>query len=79
MKVDTPKPRCIGFVHACPDEIKFGCAQARMREAYATRLGSVHLPGDVRQTHVRRTCHFLFTTRRSMAVKSPGSRGTGYT
>ncbi|OWM70406.1 hypothetical protein CDL15_Pgr008695 [Punica granatum] len=26
-KVDTPKPRCIGLAHACPDEIKFGCAQ----------------------------------------------------
>ncbi|PKI77236.1 hypothetical protein CRG98_002357 [Punica granatum] len=26
-KVDTPKPRCIGSAHACPDEIKFGCAQ----------------------------------------------------
>ncbi|OWM74042.1 hypothetical protein CDL15_Pgr004916 [Punica granatum] len=23
-KVDTPNPRCIGFAHACPDEIKFG-------------------------------------------------------
>ncbi|PKI52294.1 hypothetical protein CRG98_027315 [Punica granatum] len=23
-KVDTPKPRRIGFAHACPDEIKFG-------------------------------------------------------
>ncbi|PKI70955.1 hypothetical protein CRG98_008688 [Punica granatum] len=26
-KVDTPEPRCIGFAHACPDEIKFECAQ----------------------------------------------------
>ncbi|PKI38498.1 hypothetical protein CRG98_041112 [Punica granatum] len=26
-KADTPKPRCLGSVHACPDEIKFGCAQ----------------------------------------------------
>ncbi|PKI32366.1 hypothetical protein CRG98_047243, partial [Punica granatum] len=26
-KVDTPKPRCIGFAHAYPDETKFGCAQ----------------------------------------------------
>ncbi|PKI60714.1 hypothetical protein CRG98_018892, partial [Punica granatum] len=22
-KVDTPKPRCIGIAHACPDEMKF--------------------------------------------------------
>ncbi|PKI64951.1 hypothetical protein CRG98_014645 [Punica granatum] len=26
-KVDTPKPRRIGFAHACPEKIKFGCAQ----------------------------------------------------
>ncbi|PKI67471.1 hypothetical protein CRG98_012055 [Punica granatum] len=26
-KVDTPEPRCIGFAHAFPDEIKFGCVQ----------------------------------------------------
>ncbi|PKI63385.1 hypothetical protein CRG98_016213 [Punica granatum] len=26
-KVDTPKPRCTGFAHTCPDELKFGCAQ----------------------------------------------------
>ncbi|PKI64640.1 hypothetical protein CRG98_014978 [Punica granatum] len=26
-KVDTPKLRCIGSAHACPDEMKFGCAQ----------------------------------------------------
>ncbi|PKI50072.1 hypothetical protein CRG98_029541 [Punica granatum] len=25
-KVDTPKPRCACFAHACPDEMKFGCA-----------------------------------------------------
>ncbi|PKI59076.1 hypothetical protein CRG98_020531 [Punica granatum] len=45
-----------------------------MREAYATRLGSVHLPGDARRTHVRRSRHLLFTTRRSRAVESPKSR-----
>ncbi|PKI76944.1 hypothetical protein CRG98_002654 [Punica granatum] len=48
-----------------------------MREAYATRLGSVHLPGDARRTRVRRSRHLLFTTRRSRAVESPRSRGTG--
>ncbi|PKI61995.1 hypothetical protein CRG98_017627 [Punica granatum] len=47
-----------------------------MREAFATRLGIVHLPGDARRTHVRRSPHLLFTTRRSRAVESPGSRGT---
>ncbi|PKI61329.1 hypothetical protein CRG98_018284 [Punica granatum] len=47
-----------------------------MREAYATRLGSVHLPGDVRRTRVRRSRHLLFTTRRSRVVELPGSRGT---
>ncbi|PKI66600.1 hypothetical protein CRG98_013009 [Punica granatum] len=58
---------------------EFYLVRARMREAYATRLGSVHLPGDARRTRVRRSRHLLFTTRRSRAVKSPGSRGTGYT
>ncbi|OWM64734.1 hypothetical protein CDL15_Pgr014216 [Punica granatum] len=27
VEVDTPKPRRIGFAYACPDEMKFGCAQ----------------------------------------------------
>ncbi|PKI72033.1 hypothetical protein CRG98_007579 [Punica granatum] len=40
------------------------------------RLGSVHLPGDARRMHVKRSHHLLFTTQRSRAVKSPGSRGT---
>ncbi|PKI56026.1 hypothetical protein CRG98_023585, partial [Punica granatum] len=44
--------------------------------AYTTRLGSIHLPVG---TRVRRSRHLLFTTRRSRAVKSPGSRGTGST
>ncbi|PKI50529.1 hypothetical protein CRG98_029083 [Punica granatum] len=44
---------------------------------YVTRLGSVHLPGDARRTRMRRSRHLLFTTRRSRAVESPGSRGTG--
>ncbi|PKI75889.1 hypothetical protein CRG98_003723 [Punica granatum] len=39
---------------------KFNLVGARMREAYTTRLGSVHLPGDARRTHVRRSCHLPF-------------------
>ncbi|PKI68954.1 hypothetical protein CRG98_010634 [Punica granatum] len=57
----------------------FNLVGARNARAYATRLGSVHLPGDARRTHVRMSRHLLFTTRRSRAVESPGSRGTGYT
>ncbi|OWM72182.1 hypothetical protein CDL15_Pgr018065 [Punica granatum] len=44
----------------------------------ATWLGSVHLPGDARRTHLRRSRHYPFTTRRSRAGKLPGSRDTGY-
>ncbi|PKI69367.1 hypothetical protein CRG98_010249 [Punica granatum] len=58
---------------------EFRLVGARMHEAYATRLGSIHIPGDARRTHVRRSRHSLFTTRRSRAVESLGSRGTGYT
>ncbi|PKI44342.1 hypothetical protein CRG98_035253 [Punica granatum] len=58
---------------------EFGLVGARMREAYTTRLESIHLPGDARRKHVRRSRHSLLTTRRSRAVKSPGSRGTRYT
>ncbi|PKI67386.1 hypothetical protein CRG98_012223 [Punica granatum] len=58
---------------------EFHLVGARMREAYATRLESVHLPGDARRTRVRRSRHLLFTTRRSRAVESPGSRGTRFT
>ncbi|PKI46430.1 hypothetical protein CRG98_033182 [Punica granatum] len=58
---------------------EFHLVGARMREACATRLGSVHLPGDGRRTRVRRSRHLLFTTRRSRAVELPGSRGTRYT
>ncbi|PKI78640.1 hypothetical protein CRG98_001017 [Punica granatum] len=47
--------------------------------SYATRLGSVHLRGDERRTHVRRSRYYLFTTRRSRADESFGSRGMGYT
>ncbi|PKI64636.1 hypothetical protein CRG98_014974 [Punica granatum] len=62
-----------------PEELcapEFHLVGARVRGAYATRLGSVHLPGDARRTHVRRSRHLLFTTRRSRAVEPPGSRGT---
>ncbi|PKI51572.1 hypothetical protein CRG98_028034 [Punica granatum] len=69
--------RVICNLHLCAPE--FNLVEARMHEAYATRLGSVHLPGDARRMHVRRSHHLLFTTRRSRAVESPGSRGTGYT
>ncbi|PKI60381.1 hypothetical protein CRG98_019230 [Punica granatum] len=65
------------YYSVCAPE--FYLVRARMREAYATRLGSVHLPGDARRTHVRRSRHLLFTTRRSRAVESLGSRGTGVT
>ncbi|OWM65103.1 hypothetical protein CDL15_Pgr003897 [Punica granatum] len=39
---------------------EFNLLGARMREAYATRLGSVHLPGDARRTHLRRSRHLPF-------------------
>ncbi|PKI64664.1 hypothetical protein CRG98_014953 [Punica granatum] len=42
-------PNFVSSRHAC----------ARLN---ATRLGSVHLPGDARRTHVRRSRHYLFTT-----------------
>ncbi|PKI77719.1 hypothetical protein CRG98_001889 [Punica granatum] len=58
---------------------EFHLVGARMRAPKQTRLGSIHLPGDARRTRVRRSRHLLFTTRRSRAVESPGSRGTGYT
>ncbi|PKI49150.1 hypothetical protein CRG98_030496 [Punica granatum] len=43
--------------------------------AYATRLGSIHLPGDAQRTHVRMSRHYLFTIRRSRADELPDSRG----
>ncbi|PKI34589.1 hypothetical protein CRG98_045020 [Punica granatum] len=58
---------------------EFNLVGARMREAYATRLGSVYLPKDARQARVRRSRHLLFTTRKSRAVELLGSRSTGYT
>ncbi|PKI61764.1 hypothetical protein CRG98_017814 [Punica granatum] len=66
-----------GVAKLCAPE--FYLVGARMHETYATRLGSVHLLGDARRTCVRRSHHLLFTTRRSKAVESPGSRGTRYT
>ncbi|PKI41315.1 hypothetical protein CRG98_038301 [Punica granatum] len=39
---------------------EFHLVGARMREASATRLGSVHLPGDARRTRVRRSRHLPF-------------------
>ncbi|PKI70446.1 hypothetical protein CRG98_009156 [Punica granatum] len=33
-KVDTYKPRLLRRVHACPDEIKFGCAQQHKQEPW---------------------------------------------
>ncbi|PKI58159.1 hypothetical protein CRG98_021447 [Punica granatum] len=66
-----------GVAKLCAPE--FHLVGASMREAYATRLGSVYLPGDTRRMSVRRSRHLMFTTRRSRAVESPGSRGTGYT
>ncbi|PKI78486.1 hypothetical protein CRG98_001126 [Punica granatum] len=51
----------------CPPE--FHLVGARMRTPNATRLRSVHLSGDARRTHVRRSRHYLFTTRRSRAGK----------
>ncbi|PKI73228.1 hypothetical protein CRG98_006363 [Punica granatum] len=78
-KESSPNPLDIpsGVAKLCAPE--FNLVGARMREAYATRLGSIHLPGDTRRTHVRRSRHLLFKTRRSRAVELPGSRGTGYT
>ncbi|PKI49384.1 hypothetical protein CRG98_030218 [Punica granatum] len=75
----SPNPLDVpsGVAKLCTPE--FYLVGARMRETYSTRLGSVHLPGDARRTHVRRSRHLLFTTRRSKAVESLGSRGTGYT
>ncbi|PKI70811.1 hypothetical protein CRG98_008806 [Punica granatum] len=75
----SPNPLVVpnGVAKLCAPE--FYLIGAKMREAYATRLGSVHLPGDARRTHVRRSRHLLFMTRRSRAVESPGSRGTRYT
>ncbi|PKI65027.1 hypothetical protein CRG98_014582 [Punica granatum] len=75
----SPNPLDVpsGVAKLCAPE--FYLIGARMREAYATRLGGVHLPGDARRTRMRRSRHLLFTTRRSRAVESPGSRGTGYT
>ncbi|PKI65916.1 hypothetical protein CRG98_013687 [Punica granatum] len=52
--VDVPS----GVAKLCVPE--FHHVGACMRGAYATRLGSVHLPGDARRTHVRRSRHLPF-------------------
>ncbi|PKI48579.1 hypothetical protein CRG98_030998 [Punica granatum] len=76
----SPNPLSMSLVespsYANPN---FNLVGARNACAYATQLGKVHLPGDARRTHVRGSCHLLFTTRRSSAVESPGSRATRYT
>ncbi|OWM86190.1 hypothetical protein CDL15_Pgr011014 [Punica granatum] len=54
---------------AHPNFVSSRYAYARLN---ATRLGSVHLPGDARRMHVRRSRHYLFTTQRSRAVSCPG-------
>ncbi|PKI66792.1 hypothetical protein CRG98_012798 [Punica granatum] len=65
----SPNPLSVpsGVAKLCAPE--FYLVGARMREAYATRLGGVHLPGDARRTRVRRSRHLPFTTRRSRAVE----------
>ncbi|PKI48220.1 hypothetical protein CRG98_031375 [Punica granatum] len=75
----SPNPLDVpgGVAKLCAPE--FYLVGARVHEAYAMRLGSVHLPGDARRTHVRRSRHLLFTTRRSRAIESPRSRGMRYT
>ncbi|PKI52283.1 hypothetical protein CRG98_027325 [Punica granatum] len=40
--------------------LEFNLVEARMRALKQTRLGSVHLPGDARRTHVRRSRHLPF-------------------
>ncbi|PKI78844.1 hypothetical protein CRG98_000769 [Punica granatum] len=55
-----PNPLSVpsGVAKLCAPE--FNLVGARMREAYATRLGSIHLPGDARWTRVRRSRHLPF-------------------
>ncbi|PKI50477.1 hypothetical protein CRG98_029136 [Punica granatum] len=47
-----------GVTKLCAPE--FNLVGARMREAYATLLGSVHLLGDAQWAHVRRSHHLPF-------------------
>ncbi|PKI40704.1 hypothetical protein CRG98_038904 [Punica granatum] len=58
----TGQSGCFFFMglnqRVCAPEFHF--VGARMREAYPTRLGSVHLPGDARRTRVRRSRHLPF-------------------
>ncbi|PKI57279.1 hypothetical protein CRG98_022318 [Punica granatum] len=48
------------YVRAYCAHPNFISSVARMREAYVTRLGSVHLLGNARRTHVRRSRHLPF-------------------
>ncbi|PKI58287.1 hypothetical protein CRG98_021369 [Punica granatum] len=55
---DTPEREVNPYVGcAHPNFVSSG---ARVRSPNATRLGSVHLPGDARRTHVRRSPHLSF-------------------
>ncbi|PKI48949.1 hypothetical protein CRG98_030647 [Punica granatum] len=51
-KVDTPKPRLLRRAHACPDDIKFGCAQpslgARGEESGTWQWESLDSDSDCR-------------------------------
>ncbi|OWM76819.1 hypothetical protein CDL15_Pgr017212 [Punica granatum] len=46
-KVDTLEPRCIGFAHACPDEIKFGAIRVNLTGLEPNDHHS-HLRGAIR-------------------------------
>ncbi|PKI40923.1 hypothetical protein CRG98_038688 [Punica granatum] len=69
--------KCAKSMNQSPScaHLNFNIVGARMCTPNATRLGSVHLPGGARRTHVRRSRHYLFTTRRSRAGELPESRG----
>ncbi|PKI64002.1 hypothetical protein CRG98_015615 [Punica granatum] len=56
----SPNPLSVpnGVAKLCAPE--FNLVGARMRAPKQTRLGSVHLPGDARRTHVRRSRHLPF-------------------
>ncbi|PKI64509.1 hypothetical protein CRG98_015072 [Punica granatum] len=56
----SPNPLSVpsGVAKLCAPE--FHLVGARMRAPKQTRLGSVHLPGDARRTHVRRSRHLPF-------------------
>ncbi|PKI60861.1 hypothetical protein CRG98_018734 [Punica granatum] len=56
----SPNPLNVpsGVAKLCAPE--FNLVGACMRDAYATRLLSIHLPGDARRTQVRRSRHLPF-------------------